>query len=141
MFRGVGAVSNADFHSPWPKLDRLSTALQAANVQNTSDNLSLLELLQDRRVAADEALPQTGIPIDFERALSAVFVLTPDYGTRASSVVRIHRKSLEFFEQSYAAFGATDSQVQVFSIAPSGNGINAKPDCTAALEIGQNPTH
>jgi uncharacterized protein with NRDE domain len=123
MLPGVGAVSNADFHTPWPKLDRLSKALKASTAQNASDNSTLIGLLQDRCVAPDEALPQTGIPIEFERALSAVFVSTPEYGTRASSVIRIRRNWVEFFEQTHIAHATTDSECQVFELTASSIGV------------------
>jgi uncharacterized protein with NRDE domain len=49
---------------------------------------SLFALLDDRATAtADEELPQTGIPPEWERVLSAPFVLNPDYGTRCSTVL------------------------------------------------------
>ncbi|HEX7813086.1 MAG TPA: GNAT family N-acetyltransferase, partial [Burkholderiales bacterium] len=34
-------------------------------------------------------LPQTGIPYDWEKRLSASFIVSPAYGTRASSVRRL----------------------------------------------------
>ena len=48
----------------------------------------LLALLDDRATAAaDEELPQTGLTPEWERVLSAPFVLHSDYGTRCSTVL------------------------------------------------------
>jgi uncharacterized protein with NRDE domain len=43
-------------------------------------------LLRDDSLHPDEHLPQTGVPLDWERLLSAAFVKSPAYGTRSSTV-------------------------------------------------------
>jgi uncharacterized protein with NRDE domain len=35
-------------------------------------------------------LPETGVPLDMERMLSAVCIDSPGYGTRTSTVVRLY---------------------------------------------------
>ena len=45
------------------------------------------DLLTDETLAADDALPDTGIGIEKERVLSPIFIRTPVYGTRSSTVV------------------------------------------------------
>ncbi|MFZ3126670.1 MAG: NRDE family protein [Rhodoferax sp.] len=116
MPTGIGAVSNADFHTPWPKLTRLTTRLQAQVQQDTSDIPSLLDLLHDPARAPDTALPDTGVPRELERALSATFITTPHYGTRACSVVRIHQHHAEFTEQSFDAGGLRATVQQSFRL-------------------------
>jgi len=102
---GVGAVSNADFQSPWPKLVVLQNKLQAQLEQGHSTDAQLLALLHDRQLAPDELLPQTGIAPALERQLSAAFVATPDYGTRACSVLRLGKTGGSFLEQTCTAKG------------------------------------
>lgn len=102
---GLGALSNADFHTPWPKLVRLRSGLQErVNAEQTSAD-ALLPLLRDRSVAADTDLPQTGVPLELERALSATFITTPPYGTRASSVVALGSEHAAFTEHSFGPNG------------------------------------
>ncbi len=113
---GVGAVSNADFQTPWPKLVGLKQGLLALSDKGQPDDASLFKLLQDRRTAPDAALPSTGIPVGLERALSAAFIARPDYGTRASSIIRIGQNQVEFVEYNFDAQGATGEQRQIFSI-------------------------
>ena len=43
--------------------------------------------LLDDRTPAEEALPEGGLPREWQRALSAPFVLHPTYGTRCSTVL------------------------------------------------------
>ncbi|HEY8906492.1 MAG TPA: NRDE family protein [Rhodoferax sp.] len=112
MAPGVGAVSNADFHTPWPKLSQLKTGLQDLLAQGHASDAQLLALLQDRSPAADIELPATGVPLALERALSAAFVATPGYGTRACSVVRHEKDRIRFTEQRFDADGEAGTSVQ-----------------------------
>ncbi|MDD5028411.1 MAG: NRDE family protein [Rhodoferax sp.] len=109
---GVAAVSNADFHTPWPKLVRWREQLtQLSQGQRTSD-ADLLPLLQDTALAPDPQLPTTGVAIELERALSAAFVALPHYGTRASSVVRIGTDQHSFLELTYRTATPALAQAQ-----------------------------
>jgi uncharacterized protein with NRDE domain len=107
---GLGALSNADFHTPWPKLVRLRSGLRArVDAEQTAPD-ALLPLLQDRSLAADTDLPKTGVPLELERALSATFIVTPPYGTRACSVVALGAGRASFTEQSFGPGGQLLSQ-------------------------------
>ena len=103
---GVGAVSNADFLTPWPKLTTLKNSLQSLLAQTHPSDAELLELLHHHGVANDADLPATGIPLALERVLSSAFIATPDYGTRACSVVRFEANSVQFLEQGFDALGS-----------------------------------
>ena len=111
---GVGAVSNADFQTPWPKLTQLKDRLQAQQDRAQTNTNSLLPLLHDRSTAPDGSLPHTGVPLELERVLSATFITTPGYGTRACSVVALHQNRVEFFEQSYGAQGLIAENCEKF---------------------------
>jgi uncharacterized protein with NRDE domain len=103
---GIGAVSNANFHTPWPKLARLTQGL-ASQVEQPASADTLLPLLLDKQVANDAELPRTGIPLELERMLSGIFITSPHYGTRACSVVTVHSHSIDFTEHSFDAQGQT----------------------------------
>ena len=105
---GLGAVSNADFFTPWPKLTRLQEALAQAVQADGSEQVSdpaLLDLLLHDEPVQDDLLPQTGIPLERERALSSAFIRTPDYGTRARSLVRVGAAQIELTEISHGPQG------------------------------------
>jgi uncharacterized protein with NRDE domain len=113
---GVSVVSNADFHVPWPKAARLrdgfahtlqQNPLGADSAAGEPDLNALFALLSDRSTAPDSALPHTGIALEWERALSATFIHSPDYGTRASSVLRVGQHHADFVERSFNADGFT----------------------------------
>jgi len=83
---GIYGLSNHLLDSPWPKLlaarQRFAEALP-----RLPDESAFFELLADQAIVADENLPSTGVPIEWERLLSAIFVKSESYGTRASTLV------------------------------------------------------
>ena len=97
---GVYGVSNGAFDEPWPKLrsgrEELSALLDAE-----IDHEQLMEILTDHRTAEDHELPSTGVTLDIERLLSGRFIRSPDYGTRACSVVTMGAGRIEFSEQNF----------------------------------------
>ena len=97
---GIHGVSNGAFDEPWPKLEALKAGLAAGD-----DDAALLALLAEDRPFPDDRLPATGVPLDWERALSPVFVRTPGYGTRASTILRLGRASAAVLERRHAAEG------------------------------------
>ena len=138
MQPGIGAVSNADFHSPWPKLAWLQNALKnhinaCANdfddrdADSSADEEALFSLLKNDAIAPDHALPQTGLPLARERALSAAFIVSPDYGTRASSVVRFGQTQLSFTERSFVAQGELGTQRHSFLLGAAATDTAATP--------------
>lgn len=97
---GYGGVSNADFNTPWAKQVRLQVGFEALLENNSSDD-ELLDLLLNDEVAPAHELPQTGISIDKEVALSAVFVRMKNYGTRTSSLVRMGHDVIALTERGF----------------------------------------
>lgn len=67
-------------------------------------------------MADDSELPHTGISPEWERLLSAIRVRSEAYGTRVSSVIRLGRDNVDFFEQSYDAGGTGSSTQQTASL-------------------------
>lgn len=103
---GIGGVSNADFNTPWPKLRQLTQGLADCLARGETQDAQLWPLLQTRTRAADVELPHTGMSLELERALSAAFIATPDYGTRACSLVRLGPQGVRFSEQRFNGEGA-----------------------------------
>ncbi len=110
MAPGMGAVSNADFFTPWPKVQRLTTGLARATALCVADqDTTLWDLLSDTHTAPDSELPATGIPLERERCLSAAFIRTPDYGTRASTLLHLGPQGLRMQERRFDSTGFTGS--------------------------------
>lgn len=97
---GVYGLSNASLDSPWPKLDMGKSEL--ARYCEQADDLSfehLFELLGNKLPAKDEDLPNTGIPIELEKKLSSIFITSPEYGTRSSTVLLIDQRQEVYWEE------------------------------------------
>jgi uncharacterized protein with NRDE domain len=102
---GVYGVSNHLLDTPWPKVGAGKTALAEA-LEQLPDEQALFSLLQDDGIHPDEHLPQTGVPLDWERLLSSAFVKSPDYGTRGSTVFCLNRDGhISFDEQTWLPTG------------------------------------
>ena len=82
---GIYGLSNAALDTPWPKLLRAREALH--DCVDAADTEALLELLSDAQQAGDAELPSTGVPYEWEKMLSSIFIASADYGTRASTVL------------------------------------------------------
>ena len=116
MQPGMGGVSNADFHTPWPKLMHLKHRLRSYLAGGAIDDAQLLLLLRENSAVPDGLLPKTGVSLALERALSSVFIATPQYGTRASSVIKMHKTHVDFAEQRFNAKGFVAGSHQSFPL-------------------------
>ncbi|GGO87708.1 hypothetical protein GCM10011348_41510 [Marinobacterium nitratireducens] len=106
---GVYGLSNALLDSPWPKLLRARQALTQLLTSQDLEASELAAILADRQRPGDDLLPDTGIGLEKERALSSCFIQLPEYGTRATSVImQDHEGNTRFYEQSFDAEGPTD---------------------------------
>ena len=115
LAKGVYGLSNASLDTPWPKVQALKARLRSAVAAATSaDALAqrLFDALADRSVAPDKTLPRTGVPLAWERRLSAAFIASPDrrYGTRCSTLVITERSAggpvTHVWERSFDAAGS-----------------------------------
>ncbi|MBN3807054.1 NRDE family protein [Paraburkholderia sp. Ac-20336] len=87
---GTHGISNAVLDTAWPKLVRKRAELGALLTREAAPPLErLIDLMRDPRLARDDELPSTGIPLERERALSAAFIESPEYGTRGTTALRV----------------------------------------------------
>lgn len=50
----------------------------------------------------DDTLPHTGVSIEWERTLSSIFIESPEYGTRSSTILLMEQDgSVNFVERRY----------------------------------------
>jgi uncharacterized protein with NRDE domain len=98
---GIYGLSNAFLDTPWPKVTKAvgQFACKIANCVRMDD---LLSLMSDREVARDSELPSTGVPLDWERALSSIQIRANGYGTRATTAVTVRADGLvSYVERSF----------------------------------------
>jgi uncharacterized protein with NRDE domain len=59
-------------------------------------------MLRDHTIAADVQLPDTGVGIEWERILSPIFITSPNYGTRSSTLIFIDLQDrVTFIEKTF----------------------------------------
>ena len=103
---GVHGLSNHLLDTPSPKLRRAQTALEPWLNANDEGTDQIFAMLADRTPAKPEHLPSTGVSTQWEQMLSSIFIVTPDYGTRCSTVLTItHGGEVQFAERSFDALG------------------------------------
>lgn len=111
---GIYGLANGRLDDPWPKVRdgklRLRQLLQRSHEPEADQ---LLQLLHYREPAADNELPETGLPRQLERILSASFIVDParGYGTRCSTAVVVsHSGQVRFCEQNHRGDGNIESR-------------------------------
>lgn len=103
---GLHGLSNHRLDTPWPKVRRGIEAFRQALDRPAVDAAALFAILADREPAADQDLPDTAVPLAWERLLSAAFIVSPRYGTRSSTVLTLARDGGVFFmERRFDAAG------------------------------------
>lgn len=110
---GIYGISNHLLDTPWPKVGAGKTAISMALIE-LPDETGLGTLLHDDRVHPDHQLPRTGVPLEWERLLSAAFVKSPDYGTRSSTVMTIRGDGWATFDEQTWLPGARRGQRKRF---------------------------
>jgi uncharacterized protein with NRDE domain len=126
----VHTISNGYLNEPWPKtvkLGREIALLLSPDCDMHSIEAGCFALLSDPQVAPDTQLPNTGVPLAWERVLSSAFItlekqsakpasdalFTRSYGTRSSTVITVSDQGqLSFCERTWAIddFDATQRQ-------------------------------
>lgn len=85
---GIHAISNHLLDTPWPKAEKIRGRMEALCRDGGEISPEILfAMLADTARPPDHTLPDTGVGLEWERILSSVFVVSPDYGTRASTVI------------------------------------------------------
>jgi uncharacterized protein with NRDE domain len=97
--------------------------------QRPPDVESLMQILQDRARPPDKDLPRTGVGLEWERRLGAVFIHSAIYGTRASTVLLVACDgTTRICERAFDPDGFTGEVAQTFTMpAKPPGGSSARP--------------
>lgn len=95
---GWYGLSNHHLNTDWPKVRKgialLKSAILNADPVNSVNMDPIFHLLKNREIPPDDRLPDTGVGMEWERILSPMFIQSPGYGTRSSSVMLINRNGM-----------------------------------------------
>ena len=117
---GVHGLANHLLNTPWPKVVKGRAGLEKLTRAPFAFD-EYLALLDDPTPAADCDLPRRGRDLERERRHSALRILSPDYGTRCSTVLRITSEgTIDFAERSFHPDGgiAADVRYQLKMMSP-----------------------
>jgi len=109
---GLFGLCNHLLDTPWPKVEKGKDAFNALlDGKQTIDIEDIFSILNDRSFPSDDMLPDTGVGLSWERVFSPLFILSPDYGTRSSSVVFVEKTGkLTFSERTFDPLQAESSE-------------------------------
>lgn len=96
---GLYGLSNRLLNTSWRKVEKGKTDLAELLKNKEITKEAFFELLRDETIADDAELPNTGIGYEKEKALSAIFIKTPIYGTRCSTVLIFNGNYQADFEE------------------------------------------
>lgn len=88
---GVYGLSNATLDTPWEKVERSKRVLHELLAKNAVNETSLLRLLADRNKGPAAEVTAGHLPFAAAHAITAPFIVLPEYGTRCSTVVMADR--------------------------------------------------
>jgi uncharacterized protein with NRDE domain len=86
---GIYGLSNHLLDTEWPKLLLGKERFHELLKEEVLPREKFFELLADDALAGDAELPETGIGYEREKLLSAIFIRSPIYGTRSSTILTI----------------------------------------------------
>lgn len=99
---GIHGLSNALLDTPWPKVEKGKVKFSKLLSEERVVPETLFEFLRDEECANDDQLPDTGVGIERERMLSSMFIKSPNYGTRCSTVLLVDKNDhITFTERVY----------------------------------------
>lgn len=96
---GFYGLSNALLDTPWPKVEQGKSMVSRVLEQDRVEPEALFEVLCNDKPAPDNKLPDTGVGLARERALSSMFIKSPNYGSRCSTVVLVDRNNHVTFSE------------------------------------------
>lgn len=108
---GIYGLSNASLDTPWSKVVRARSTLESLIDSDSINETELMRILADRTTASVDDVQAGGLPFDIARALTAPFIVAPDYGTRSSSTVLWGKDGvIEFCERRFDPSGKTTGE-------------------------------
>lgn len=103
---GIYGLSNATLDTPWEKVERSKSALAELIATNATNETELMRLLDDRKKGPASEVKSDRLPFATAHAITAPFIVMPEYGTRCSTVVRARPDgSWTFLERRFDAVG------------------------------------
>ena len=99
---GIYGLSNATLDDPWTKVTRTKSKLAELIDADKVNETSLMRMLGDRERASTDEVQTNGLSFSMAHALTAPFIVHPEYGTRCSTVLTMDEQGrVRFLERSF----------------------------------------
>ena len=99
---GIYGLSNATLDTPWEKVERSKDRLGRLFEEERINDTQLMRLLGDREKGPLQEVKSERLPFATAHAITAPFIVTPEYGTRCSTIVRADSKGQwNFYERRF----------------------------------------
>jgi len=103
---GIYGLSNATLDEPWTKVTRTRSRLAELIDEDNVNESSLMRMLGDREKASADEVETNGLSFAMAHALTAPFIVHPEYGTRCSTVMTIDDAGkVRFLERRFGPDG------------------------------------
>jgi len=110
---GIYGLSNATLDTPWEKVARSKARLSELIDTRSVNDTNLLRLLHDHEKGPVSEVKGERLPFAVAHAITAPFIITPEYGTRCSTIVRADRDGRwNFLERRFDASGRCEGDSQ-----------------------------
>lgn len=111
--RGIYGLSNAFLNTPWHKVVQGKGYFQRILQHSELQPENFWTFLSNPELAPLDTLPDTGIGFQREKMLSALFIQSPNYGTRMQTVILKDRNGkIQFAERTFHPETQTFSLVE-----------------------------
>ncbi|AHF06562.1 NRDE family protein [Desulfitobacterium metallireducens] len=98
--KGFHGLSNSLLDEAWPKVKKGVNAFKGGLKENKINVEHLFEIMADQVRPDDQELPQTGVSLELERMLSPLYIVSPDYGTRSTTILLVDNYNhVQFWER------------------------------------------
>jgi len=99
---GFHSVCNGALDDIWPKMALGLDTLEGLIRSDTIAIEALFSVMMNQDIAKEQDLPVTGISAKLESLLSSVFIQSPDYGTRSTTIIlQAKTGEIAVFDRNY----------------------------------------
>ncbi len=118
LTQGIFGLSNHLLDTPWPKVVKAKQGLSGLLVSaELPPDEAFFDLLMDRTQADESKLPDTGVGLEWEKILSPIFISSPVYGTRSSTLIFVNGEGRARFVEKTHDPGAPSSTLKTFEFS------------------------
>ncbi len=96
---GIHGLSNHLLDTNWFKVVKSKNIFEQTIKKENFSSEDIFEILSDTSLSPDDELPDTGLDYEKEKMISSIFIKTPEYGTRCSTVITVDKNNFVNFNE------------------------------------------